>query len=317
MARVSGTITQINYKPGQRVRKGDLLFVIEPQTYIDEVEQAQASLREGQANLAYLKANYERTKEAIKANAVSQIQLIEAQANYEQAVATLKNYDAALTTSKTNLSYCYIRAPFAGTVSNYTYDVGNYVSGSSAPTLATIYKDDKMYVYFNVADIQYLNMAVSKDREKPQSMAELSDLIVIPDAQDDMPNFSAKLDYFAPNIDLSTGTINMRGEIDNPGTLLKDGLYVKVILPYESKSDAILVPDASIGTDQLGRYVYLVNDSNKVVYQRVDVGQLLDTYRVINSGVEAGDRYVTTALLKVRPGMVIDPIMNNDKENKK
>ena len=81
VARVSGTITQINYKPGQRVRKGDLLFVIEPQTYIDEVEQAQASLREGQANLAYLKANYERTKEAIKANAVSQIQLIEAQAN--------------------------------------------------------------------------------------------------------------------------------------------------------------------------------------------------------------------------------------------
>ena len=138
--------------------------------------------------------------------------------------------------------------------------MGNYVSGSSAPTLATIYKDDKMYVYFHVSDIQYLNMAVSKDREKPQSMAELSDLIVIPDAQDDMPSFSAKLDYFAPNIDLSTGTINMRGEIDNPGTLLKDGLYLKVILPYESKRDAILVPDASIGKEQLGRSVYLVND---------------------------------------------------------
>lgn len=312
VARVSGRLEQVSYLPGSRVRKGQTLFVIEPITYQDNVRQAEAALKEGRASLEYAQATYERTKQAFKANAVSEIQVIQTQANYDQAVAAVANYEAQLQTAQTNLSYCYIKAPFDGRVSKNQYDVGNYLSGAQAPTLATIYQDDKMYVNFNVSDNQYLNMSI--DKEKQKDMAQLPDLTIIPDAEENLPNFKAKLDYFAPNIVLSTGTINMRGIIENQEGLLRDGLYVKVILPYGKQDNAILIPDASIGTDQLGRYVYVVNDSSQVVTKRVETGQLIDgVLRQIKSGLEAKDRYITDALLKVRPGMVVDPVMKGEK----
>lgn len=312
VARVSGRLEQISYEPGTRVRKGQTLFIIEPTTYQDNVRQSEAALKEGRATLEYAKATYERTKEAFKANAVSEIQVIQTQSNYEQALAAVANYEAQLQTAQTNLSYCYVKAPFDGRVSKNQYDVGNYLSGTQAPTLATIYQDNQIYVNFNVSDNQYLNMAIEKDH--PQGMGQLSDLTVIPDAEENLPTFKAKLDYFAPNIVLSTGTINMRGVIDNAGGLLRDGLFVKVVLPYGQQSNAVLIPDASIGTDQLGRYVYIVNDSAIVETRRVETGQLIDdTLRQIKSGLTPNDRYVVNALLKVRPGMTVNPIDKNVK----
>lgn len=312
VARVSGRLEQISYEPGTRVRKGQTLFIIEPTTYQDNVRQSEAALKEGRATLEYAKATYERTKEAFKANAVSEIQVIQTQSNYEQALAAVSNYEAQLQTAQTNLSYCYVKAPFDGRVSKNQYDVGNYLSGTQAPTLATIYQDNQIYVNFNVSDNQYLNMAIEKDH--PQGMGQLSDLTVIPDAEENLPTFKAKLDYFAPNIVLSTGTINMRGIIDNAGGLLRDGLFVKVVLPYGQQSNAVLIPDASIGTDQLGRYVYIVNDSAIVETRRVETGQLIDdTLRQIKSGLTPNDRYVVNALLKVRPGMTVNPIDKNVK----
>lgn len=313
VARVSGRLEQIQYVPGSRVRKGQLLFVIEPTTYLDNVHQAEAALKEGKATLEYAKATFERTKEAFKANAVSEIQVIQTQSNYEQAVAAVANYEAQLQTAQTNLSYCYVKAPFDGRVSKNQYDIGNYLNGAQAPTLATIYQDNEMYVNFNVSDNQYLSMAAQKDH--PAQMGQLSELTIIPDAEENLPNFKAKLDYFAPNIVLSTGTINMRGIINNSEGFLRDGLYVKVVLPYSEQKNAVLVPDASIGTDQLGRYMYVVNDSSKVVTRRIEPGQLVDdTLRQIKSGLEANDRFVTNALLKVRPGMTVDPIDKNIKK---
>lgn len=312
VARVSGRLEQIAYEPGTRVRKGQTLFVIEPTTYQDNVRQSEAALKEGRATLEYAKATYERTKEAFKANAVSEIQVIQTQSNYEQALAAVANYEAQLQTAQTNLSYCYVKAPFDGRVSKNQYDVGNYLSGTQAPTLATIYQDNQIYVNFNVSDNQYLNMAIEKNH--PQEMGQLSDLTVIPDAEENLPTFKAKLDYFAPNIVLSTGTINMRGIIDNTGGLLRDGLFVKVVLPFGQQSNAVLIPDASIGTDQLGRYVYIVNDSAIVETRRVETGQLIDdTLRQIKSGLTPNDRYVVNALLKVRPGMTVNPIDKNVK----
>lgn len=312
VARVSGRLEQIAYQPGSRVRKGQTLFIIEPGIYQDNVRQAEAALKEGKATLEYAKATYERTQEAYKANAVSEIQVIQTQSNYEQALAAVANYEAQLETAQINLGYCYVKAPFDGRVSKSMYDVGNYLNGAQASALATIYQDDKIYVNFNVSDNQYLNMAIDKDH--PRDMGAMSDLTVIPDAEENLPTFKAKLDYFAPNVVLSTGTINMRGIIDNSGGLLRDGLFVKVILPYGKQANAVLIPDASIGTDQLGRYVYIVNDSALVETRRVETGQLInDTLRQIKSGLTPKDRYVVNALLKVRPGMAVNPIDKNVK----
>ena len=304
VARVSGRLEQVAYTPGARVSKGQTLFVIEPTTYQDNVKQAQAALDEGRATLNYAKANYERTKEAYKSNAVSEIAVIQAQSNYEQAKASLANYEAALTTAQTNLGYCYVRAPFAGRVTKNVFDAGNYVSGGEAPTLATIYQDDQIYVNFNVSDAQYLAMELDKlDKHN------LPELTIVADAAEGLPEYKAKLDYSAPNVVLSTGTVAMRGLIDNKDGYLRDGLYVKVIMPYGEDPQALLIPDASIGSDQLGRYVYIVNDSARVETRRIEVGQLVgETMRLVTSGLKPTDRYVVDALLKVRPGMEVNPV---------
>ena len=127
---------------------------------------------------------------------------------------------------------------------------------------------------------------------------------------DNMPNikFNAKLDYFSPNIDMSTGTVNIRGKIDNKNGRLRDGMYVKVNLPYEKLDSALLVNDASIGSNQLGYYLYLISDSNTIYTQKVDLGELVnDTLRQIINGVTSKDKYVVNALLQVRDGMKVAP----------
>ncbi len=306
VARVSGTLEQINFKPGENVKKGANLFVIEPTTYADQVSQAQATLKEGYANLNYTQANYERTSQALLMNAVSQIQVIQAKSNFEQAQANISNYKAALQTAQTNYSYCYVKAPFNGKISDYNYDVGNFVSGSSAPTLATIYKDDTLFVYFSISETEFITF------HSNTTIKELGDLIIQPEGNDTVQQFKARLDYASPSVQTSTGTVKMRAIVVNDNNVLKDGMYVRVIFPYQNVNDAILVPDASIGKDQLGQFMYIVNDSSKVEYRPVKVGQLMNgAYRVINSGITKNDRYVTNAILKVKPGMQVKPVMKD------
>ena len=117
------------------------------------------------------------------------------------------------------------------------------------------------------------------------------------------------MDYLAPNIDLSTGTLKVRANVKNSDGTLKSGLYVTITLPYSEQTNAILVRDASIGTDQLGKFLYVVNDSNIVKHRRIEIGQLInDTLRQVIKGIQPNEQYVTTALLKVKEGMNIKPI---------
>ena len=140
VARVNGTLQSTSYVAGGRVKQGQLLFVIEPTLYKDQVEQAEAELKTAQAQLEYARNNYSRMKEAVKSDAVSQIQVLQAEASVKEGVAAVSNAEAALSTARTNLGYCYVRAPFDGTISKATVDIGSYVGGSFQPvTLATIY----------------------------------------------------------------------------------------------------------------------------------------------------------------------------------
>ena len=162
VARVNGTLQTIAYAPGSRVRKGQVLFVIEPTIYQDNVEQAEAELNTARANLEYAQNNYARMLEAVKSDAVSQIQVLQSKSNVATSQAAVSNAEAALNTARTNLGYCTVRAPFDGTVSRNQVDVGSYVGGSLQPvTLATIYKDDLLYTYFNITDNQWLAMLIA------------------------------------------------------------------------------------------------------------------------------------------------------------
>ena len=306
VARVNGTLQSVSYAPGGRVKKGQLLFVIEPTLYNDKVAQAEAELKTAQAQLEYARNNYSRMKEAVKSDAVSQIQVFQSESSVTEGVAAVSNAEAALSTARTNLGYCYVRAPFDGTISKSTVDIGSYVGGSLQPvTLATIYKDDQMYAYFNVADNQWLEMSMNNQ----QPTKDLPKKIMVQLGKEGTESYPATLDYLSPNVDLNTGTLMVRANFDNPQGVLKSGLYVSITLPYGEADHAILVKEASIGTDQLGKFLYAVNDSDIVHYRHIEIGQLInDTLRQVLGGLSPQERYVTEALMKVRDGMKIKPI---------
>ena len=306
VARVNGTLQSVSYAPGGRVKKGQLLFVIEPTLYNDKVAQAEAELKTAQAQLEYARNNYSRMKEAVKSDAVRQIQVLQSESSVTEGVAAVSNAEAALSTARTNLGYCYVRAPFDGTISKSTVDIGSYVGGSLQPvTLATIYKDDQMYAYFNVADNQWLEMSMNNQ----QPTKDLPKKIMVQLGKEGTESYPATLDYLSPNVDLNTGTLMVRANFDNPQGVLKSGLYVSITLPYGEADHAILVKEASIGTDQLGKFLYAVNDSDIVHYRHIEIGQLInDTLRQVLGGLSPQERYVTEALMKVRDGMKIKPI---------
>ena len=306
VARVNGTLQSVSYAPGGRVKKGQLLFVIEPTLYNDKVAQAEAELKTAQAQLEYARNNYSRMKEAVKSDAVSQIQVLQSESSVTEGVAAVSNAEAALSTARTNLGYCYVRAPFDGTISKSTVDIGSYVGGSLQPvTLATIYMDDQMYAYFNVADNQWLEMSMNNQ----QPTKDLPKKIMVQLGKEGTESYPATLDYLSPNVDLNTGTLMVRANFDNPQGVLKSGLYVSITLPYGEADHAILVKEASIGTDQLGKFLYAVNDSDIVHYRHIEIGQLInDTLRQVLGGLSPQERYVTEALMKVRDGMKIKPI---------
>ena len=304
VARVSGTLQVIAYAPGSHVRKGQVLFVIEPTVYQDNLRQAEASLATARAQLEYAENNYARMLEAVKTDAVSRIQVQQAKSNVATSQAAVSNAEAAVNSARTQLAYCTVRAPFDGTISRSQVDVGSYVAGNTQPvTLATIYKDDYLYSYFNVADNQWLMMTMQQGSDSLLRRA------VVSLGEEGRQSYPAALDYLSPNVDLQTGTLNIRARLDNPHGELRSGLYVSITLPYANYPKAVLVPDASIGTDQLGKYLYVVGDSGIVHYRHIQVGQLVgDTLRQVTSGLSPQERYVTRALLKVREGMRVTPV---------
>ena len=312
MARVNGYLQSTPFTAGSLVKKGQLLFVIEPTLYEDAVKRAEAGLKNAQASLDYAENNYVRMKEASRSDAISEIDLIKSATQLISAKSNVKDAEAQLETAKTNLGYCYVRAPFSGHISKSIYSVGRYISGEGqAAKLATIYQDDKMNAYFNIEDNQYLQMLASTDKKGVEERlpGEVEILFQSPLSRP----YMGKLNYLSPNIDLATGTLSIRAEIENPDNELKDGLYVNIRLPYGKQDSAVLVKDASIGTDQLGKYLYVVNDSNRVSYRHIETGELFsDTLRLVKSGLQPKDRYVTKALLKVREGMEIKPVLEKN-----
>ena len=182
------------------------------------------------------------------------------------------------------------------------------MSGSVQPVkLATLYNNNPIYIYFNIEDNQYLNMAVSNRMHNGKSL--LGDSVNIRMMNELMPTIRASVDYLSPNVTLTTGTLNLRAVIKDNNWGLRSGMYCTIELPYREEKNAILINDASTGTDQLGRYIYVVNDDNTVEYRHIEVGQIInDSLIQVTAGLSKGERYVTKALLKVRNGIKIEPI---------
>lgn len=305
VARVNGTIVSQNYSGGQLVEKGQLLFTIEDTQYRDAVQQAESSLATARSNREYAAAQYDAMSKALRSDAVSQMEVNKAKSALQQAEAAIRTAEAELRTARTNLGYCRVYAPFRGHVTSSALDVGSYVDGAGAPVrLATIYDDATLYADFHVDDKAMQQILLNREKF-PVNL----DSIPLRFQQDIPQSYFARLTYISPQVDTSTGTLDLHAAVDNTDGDLHDGMYVTISLPAQSDPHAIIVKDAAISSDQLGNYLFTVNDSNKVVYTPVRTGDIvLDSMRVIRSGISPGTPYVTRALLKVRDGMTVSPV---------
>lgn len=307
VAKVNGQILTKNFTGGTKVEKGKVLFTIDASTYNDQLSQAQASLATAVSSRDYAKAHYEAVKKALESDAVSKMEVVQAESAYNQAEASIKDAEASLDNARRLVGYCTVTAPITGIVSDNTLSAGNYVTGQGSPVvLATIYDSSSVSANFAIEDDRL------HDIINALALKDSLDFKTIPVTfEEPMPHaYTGAISYVAPTLSNSTGTLKLKCKIQNPYGELRPGMYVKVDLPYDKLPDAVLVKDAALGSDQLGKYLYVVNDSDKVVYTPVTVGPLYhDSLRVVTKGIGPKDRYVTKALLKVRDGMTVSPRM--------
>ena len=307
VARVSGTLLSSDYEPGTHVNKGQILFRIEDTKYRDALQQAEAALTTAISTNDYAVKNYQALKKALESDAVSRIEVSEAESAMQESEAEIRKAEAAVETARTNLNYCIVRAPISGKVSRRNVDPGTFVDGSmNAVELARIYNDDVMTATFNIEDRQYTNLITNQGELNSPRLSR----IPIKFSESLPHDYYADLTYTSPNIDTGTGTLMMQAKIPNTYGELKSGMYITVDLPYATDLNAIMVKDASIGTDQRGKYLYTLNDSNMIKYTPVTTGELIqDSMRIITYGLSDSTLYVTKALLKVRPDEKVRPII--------
>jgi RND family efflux transporter MFP subunit len=307
VARVQGVLEAISYQDGTFVKQGTSLFTIEPETYKLKLEQAQAAEAGAQASLKQAEADYKRQADLVTRQAVSQATLDQSTANRDNAQANLLQAEVNTKIAAVNYGYTNVTAPFDGIVSAHLVSVGELVGASSPTQLATIVALDPIYVSFNVNEQDVLRVRAEAAR-RGMTANDLKQLPVEVGLQSETgyPH-KGKLDYAAPTVNQSTGTLPVRGVLPNANRVLLPGYYVRVRVPYDQQQDALLVPDVALGSDQAGRYLLVVNGDNIVEQRKVQTGQLEGDLRVIENGLKADDRVVIAGLLRAIPGQKVDP----------
>ena len=307
VARVQGFLQSIDYKDGDFVKEGTTLFTIEPETYKLKLEQAQAAEAGAQATLKQAEYDFRRQTDLVARQAVSQATLDTSTANRDNAQANLLQAQANTRIAEVNYGYTKVTAPFDGVVSAHLVSVGELVGAASPTQLASIVALDPIYVNFNVNERDVIRIRAEAMR-KGLTPSDLKQVPVEVGLQTETgyPH-EGKLDYVSPTINQSTGTLAVRGLIPNPNRVLLPGYFVRVRVPVEQQNDALLVPDTSLGSDQGGRYLLVVNKDNVVEQRKVTTGPVEGELRVIDDGLKADDRVVIAGLLRVIPGEKVDP----------
>lgn len=307
VARVPGFVTAIHYKDGSLVKKGALLFEIEPEPYKVKWEQAKAAEDGAKAQLLQSQAEFDRQADLIKRQVSTQANYDKALAQRDSDKANLEQAQANTELAKINYEYTQVAAPFDGVVTARLVSVGEYVGANNTPTkLATIVQVDPIWVNFNVSeqDVQ----RIRAERAKRGEMTNDVSTIVVEVGTQTETGFphKGKLDYAAPNVTPGTGTLAVRGIFANPNATLLPGYFVRVRVPGPGR-EQFLVPDVAIGADQGGRYLLVLNADNMVEQRPVTAGQHVGPLRVIEQGLKPDDRVVVDGILRAIPGQKVDP----------
>jgi RND family efflux transporter MFP subunit len=305
--RVSGYIEKVGFQEGAEVRKGDVLFVIDPRPYVAELDRAKADLQRSISRAELAKRERERAEKMIGTHAISQEEADERSNAEREATANVGVAQAAIDTATLNLGFTRVISPIAGKVSRAEVTEGNLVTGGqagAATLLTTVVSLDPIRAYFESDEQVYLRH-ISLPQNGARARARTPVFLGL--ANEDGYPHEGYLDFVDNQVDPSTGTIRARAVFDNKQRLFTPGLFARLKLEGTGKHDAVLIEDRAVGTDQDKKYVLKVGADNAATYTPVQLGPIVDGLRVVRAGLQTGDRIIINGLQRVRPGSPVTP----------
>ncbi|MFN3500680.1 MAG: efflux RND transporter periplasmic adaptor subunit [Allorhizobium sp.] len=308
-SRAAGAIQSVHFREGGLVEKGDLLFSIDPEPYRAVVEQARGAVASAEARLILATTELERGNALLSRNTISQSEVAQRKSTKASTEAELKSAKAALKLAELDLAYTEIRAPIAGRIGTLEITPGNLVAaGPSSPSLATLVSLDPIYASFTI-DEGHLRDVLSTLPANDASLL-LDQIPVEVDTgtrSGTAATIPGRLQLINNEIDASTGTIRIRAVFDNHDGRLLPGQFARIRLGQPKAQERVTISERAVGTDQDKKFVFVVAADNTVSYRQVELGAAVDGQRIVETGLDAGDRIVVSGLQRIRPGVVVAP----------
>lgn len=312
-ARVDGYIEEIHFEEGSRVKKGDLLYVIDPAPFMEAVVGKQSLVAQAETVLVQTESDLKRVKPLAEMDAVSQRELDMAQAQRDASVSALNAAKADLNIAQINLSYTKIVSPINGIIGRTLAREGEYVGKDPNPViLNTVSNINTIRVQFFLSENEYLRAARSYTNDSGKKIqrdnGETVEVeLILSDGT--LYDQKGRIDFIDRNVDASTGTILLQASFPNPSGLIRPGQFARVKIKVVEVKDALIVPQKCFSELQ-GQYsVLVVNAENKVETVQVKIGEKIPGYTIIKEGIKSGDKIILEGLQKARPGMEVIPVV--------
>jgi len=315
--RVSGYIQEVRFQSGQLVKKGDVLFVIDPRWHQADFERREAEAERARVQLENARREADRTKQLLANNAISTEEGDARVARFQEAKAALLAAEAARDFAKLDLDHTQVHAPIDGRVSRALFTEGNFVSGVSgaATLLTTLVSVDPVYVYADVDEDTLLKFNALAHAKKLETNVDGGIPVELQLADEQGFPHRGQIESFDNRLDPNTGSILLRAVFPNSDGRIVPGLFARIRVPVSERHPVLLVSERAVGTDQAQKYVLTLTATNTVAYQSVKLGPSIEGQRVIRSGLEGGQKIVVNGLQRVRPGMPVAPqeeVASND-----
>ena len=309
--RISGYVEKIYFKQGAEVKKGDLLFEIDPRPLQAEMARAEADLARANTKLQLAKSDLARAEKLLRSKAISQQEYDQLVSGQQDSGAALKGAQAAALTARLNLDYTRVRSPINGRTSRAEVTVGNLVTGggAGAPStlLTTVVSLDPIYAYFEGDEQIYLKYVELSQRGERPSSRENRNAIYMGLSNEEGHPHKGYVDFVDNALNPQTGTIRARAVFDNKERRFTPGLFARLKLVGSGTFKAVLINDKAVGTDQSKKFVLVVGPDNKATYREVKLGPIIDGLRVVKQGLKASETIVVNGLQRVRPGDPVTP----------